>query len=259
MADDSNSNKKKIYFISDLHLGAGYFDNPREKEQKVVRWLDSIKADASELYLLGDILDYWYEYKYVVPKGFVRFFGKIAELTDSGIKVHWFIGNHDIWIFDYLPNELSVDITDGSVVRDIMGKRFYLAHGDGVGRHSLAFSFIRSLFRNRFCQILYASIHPRWTIPFANGWSHSSRKSHSEESKSVSLESSQRSAEGVFRFTEKYAKEHTDIDYFVYGHLHEMKNDKVGERARIVVLGDWINYDSYGVFDGETFELRTFE
>ncbi len=245
--------RKKIYFISDLHLGASYFADCHEKERRVVHWLDKVKRDAAEIYLLGDILDYWYEYRYVVPRGFVRFFGKIAELSDAGIKIHWFIGNHDIWIFDYLPDELGIDVIDGSQVKDIMGKRFYLAHGDGVGRHSRSFAFIRSLFRNRFCQILFAAIHPRWTIPFAHGWSHRSRKSHS-----VNLAPSQSAAESVFKFTKEYAQIHQDIDYFVYGHLHQLVDEKVGVNARMIVLGDWINLDSYGVFDGETFTLKRF-
>ena len=124
-------NRTKTYFLSDFHLGASYISDKHGQERRIIRFLDSIKEDAKEIYLLGDILDYWFEYRYVVPRGFVRFFGKIAELTDAGIKVHWFIGNHDIWIFDYLPNELGVDITDGSLIKVIDGKKFYLAHGDG--------------------------------------------------------------------------------------------------------------------------------
>ena len=123
---------KKVYFLSDLHLGASYFADPRAKERAVVQWLDSIKNTAAEIYLLGDILDYWYEYRTVVPRGYVRFLGKLAELSDAGVKLHWFIGNHDIWIFDYLPSEIGVEVIDGSVEREIMGKRFFLAHGDGV-------------------------------------------------------------------------------------------------------------------------------
>lgn len=243
--------KKKIYFISDLHLGASYFKNPIEKERKVVRWLDMVKADASEIYLLGDILDYWYEYRYVVPRGYVRFLGKIAELSDAGVKIHWFIGNHDIWIFDYLPSELGIEVVDGSQIKEIMGRRFFLAHGDGVGKHSPAFAFIRSLFRNRLCQRLFASVHPRWTVPFAHGWSRHSRTSHS-------MEPSENAAKCIYEFTEKYAREHKDIDYFVYGHLHVLENRLVGDNARLIVLGDWIRLDSYAVFDGENLELKQY-
>ena len=172
--------RANTYFLSDFHLGARYFEEPRETERRVVDFLDSIKGDAKEVYLLGDILDYWFEYRYVVPRGFTRFFGKIAELTDLGVKVYWFIGNHDIWIFDYLPNELGVEVIDGEVTKEIDGKVFFLAHGDGVGKQPRSFRMLRSLFRNRFCQKLYSAIHPRWTIPFALSWSNSSRKGDDE-------------------------------------------------------------------------------
>lgn len=162
---------KKIYFASDFHLGARYIENPIEYERRIVRWLDSIKQDAGTLYLLGDILDYWYEYRYVVPKGFTRFFGKLAELSDNDIDIHWFIGNHDIWIFDYLPHELGITIHDGTLITEIGGKRFFLSHGDNVGKRPMTFRFLRKIFRNRFCQYLYAAIHPRWTVAFALRWS----------------------------------------------------------------------------------------
>ena len=147
---------KKIYFLSDLHLGARTLENPLENERRVVRWFDSVKEDASAIYLMGDILDYWYEYKTVVPRGFTRFFGKVAELTDKGIDVHWFIGNHDIWIFDYLPDELGVKVHYTPEIVDLNGKTFYLAHGDGLGDTSLTFvlyglffiiDFVRSYIR----------------------------------------------------------------------------------------------------------------
>ena len=163
--------RRLTYFLSDFHLGARYFDSPLDNERRVVAFLDSIKDSAKEIYLLGDILDYWYEYRYVVPRGFTRFFGKIAELSDLGVKIYWFIGNHDIWIFDYLPSELGITVVDGPLVKDISGKRFFLDHGDAVGKRKLSFRILRSVFRNKVCQKLYAAIHPRWTIPFALGWS----------------------------------------------------------------------------------------
>ena len=145
--------RRLTYFLSDFHLGARYFDSPLDNERRVVAFLDSIKDSAKEIYLLGDILDYWYEYRYVVPRGFTRFFGKIAELSDLGVKIYWFIGNHDIWIFDYLPSELGVTVVDGPMVKDISGKRFFLDHGDAVGKRKLSFRILRSVFRNwiHFC------------------------------------------------------------------------------------------------------------
>ena len=144
---------KKIYFASDFHLGARYIENPIEYERRIVRWLDSIKQDAGTLYLLGDILDYWYEYRYVVPKGFTRFFGKLAELSDNGIDIHWFIGNHDIWIFDYLPHELGITIHDGTLITEIGGKRFFLSHGDNVGKRPMTFRFLRKYFETASANI----------------------------------------------------------------------------------------------------------
>ena len=173
--------RQNTYFISDLHLGATYLKNPHDYERRVVRWLHSIKNDAKSLYLMGDILDYWYEYRNVVPRGYVRFLGALAELVDSGVEVTWFIGNHDIWIFDYLPNEIGVKVVDGYQVKDIDGKRFFLSHGDGLGKLKFGFKIIRSVFRNRFCQWLFSAIHPRWTVPFAHRWSSHSRNYSDEK------------------------------------------------------------------------------
>lgn len=241
--------RRHTYFLSDFHLGARYFKQPSEVERRVVSFLDSIKTDAKEIYLMGDILDYWFEYRYVVPRGFTRFFGKLAELTDSGIKVFWFIGNHDIWIFDYLPNELGVEIIDGSRIKEIAGKRFFLNHGDGVGRRKASFKMLRTFFRNRFCQKLYSSIHPRWTIPFALNWSNSSR------SDDEFPEYKGEDHEELEIFANRYPQEEK-IDYFVFGHRHIML-DKILKNgtSKIVILGDWIHFYSYAVFDGENLRL----
>ena len=241
----------EAFFLSDLHLGARYSDDIHDAERRVTRWLDSVRHEMAELYLMGDILDYWYEYRYVVPRGYVRFFGKLAELSDSGVKIHWFIGNHDIWIFDYLPHELGIEVIDGSAIRDIMGSRFFLAHGDGVGRHSLSFRFLRALFRNRLCQHLYAAIHPRWTVPFANGWSSLSRQSH-KEVPSVD----DQACRATRRYVEKYSTTHPDINYYVFGHFHVAEDIAMPNNARMVVLGDWIKLFTYASFDGTTLELR---
>ena len=245
---------KKVYFISDLHLGASYIPDTHAAERHLISWIDSVRDEMAELYLMGDILDYWYEYRYVVPRGVVRFFGKLAELSDAGVKVHWFIGNHDIWIFDYLPGEIGVEVVDGSVVRDIMGKRFFLAHGDGVGRHSRTFMFLRALFRNRACQRLYAAVHPRWTVPFANGWSNFSRKSHK---KVPSVDDN--ACSSTRRYVEQYCLEHPDIDYYVFGHFHVVEDIILPNKSHMVILGDWIRHFSYASFDGEKLEIGYFK
>ena len=247
-------NPSKAYFISDLHLGASYFSNPRQAEQRVVAFLDSIKEDAAEIYLLGDVLDYWFEYRYAVPRGYVRFFGKLAELSDKGIAITWLIGNHDIWIFDYLPGELGVKVVDGSIVKQIMGKSFYLSHGDNVGERPLSFRIIRSVFRNRLCQQLYASIHPRWTIPFALGWSKSSR--HKDI---VTPPYLGKDKEPLMQFAETHAQSHTDIDYYVFGHRHVLVKEQLSQGAQAVILGEWISMFSYAVFDGNELKLCKYE
>lgn len=238
------------YFLSDFHLGAKYIKDSRAQERKIVSFLDSIKDSAREIYLLGDILDYWYEYRYVVPKGFVRFFGKLAELSDSGVKIYWFIGNHDIWIFDYLPKEIGLTVIDGEVVKKIDGKVFFLAHGDGVGKRSLSFRFLRSLFRNKFCQKLYAGIHPRWTIPFALNWSNSSREG--DDYPHYLGEG----REYLENFANGYNLQH--IDFFVFGHRHIMLDKPLKSGSRLIILGDWLHFCSYAVFDGKNIKLEKY-
>lgn len=240
----------KTYFAADFHLGARYIENPLEYERRIVRWLDSIKADAGTLYLLGDILDYWYEYRYVVPRGFTRFFGKLAELSDSGVDIHWFIGNHDIWIFDYLPAELGVTVVDGEKIVETGGKTFFLAHGDSVGRRKRSFRMLRAIFRNKTCQKLYSAIHPRWTIPFALRWSESSRSGDDYP------EYLGEGNEYLEEFANSYQVQH--IDYFIFGHRHIMLDLMLSATARVTILGDWITHFSYAVFDGETLVLDRF-
>lgn len=236
--------EKLAYFLSDFHLGATYIGNPKNAERRIVQFLDSIKDKASEIYLLGDILDYWYEYRHVVPRGYTRFFGKLAELSDLGIKIYWFIGNHDIWIFDYLPSELGIKVIDGIDIQDIKGKRFFLNHGDAIGKRKASFRFIRWLFRNKFCQALYSMLPSSLTIPFAHNWSSHSRKSENKGSVNECLSH-------IISFAKQHSAEHPDIDYYVFGHLHIVADEAVSNTARCVILGDWIDKFSYATFDGE--------
>lgn len=240
----------RAYFLSDLHLGAPYFPDSRKSEKRVVNFLDSIKDKADVVYLLGDILDYWYEYRTVVPRGFVRFFGKLAELTDRGVRVVWFIGNHDIWIFDYLPSELGVEVVDGALTEHIDGKTFYMTHGDGVGKLKPSFKLMRNLFRNKFAQKLYSGIHPRWTIPFAYSWSRHSRKTGGSGYNPTTM------VDLLRHFSVDYLREHPEINYFVYGHLHVVEDLKLNDSSRMIILGDWISNFSYGVWDGKEFIIR---
>lgn len=240
-----------VYFLSDLHLGAPYFPDSREAEKRVVAFLDHIKGDAEAIYLLGDVLDYWYEYRYVVPRGFVRFFGKLAELADSGIRIVWMIGNHDIWIYDYIPSELGVEVIDGTLTERIGDKTFFLTHGDGVGRMKTSFRLLRGLFRNKICQKAFSSIHPRWTVPFAYKWSRHSRSKG--EGRGLPDEMI---LKNLREFTKEYHAMHPEIDFFMYGHVHILCREKVSDNCEMVVLGEWIHTFSYAVFSENRLILR---
>lgn len=254
----------KAYFLSDLHLGAPYFPDSHEAERRVVAFLDSIKHDADVIYLVGDVLDYWYEYRYVVPRGFVRFFGKIAELTDSGVRVVWLIGNHDIWIFDYLPSELGVEVYDGIITQQIDRHNFLITHGDGIGRLKPSFRMLRSFFRNKWCQRAFSAIHPRWTVPFAYNWSRHSRKRGCEPSQ----EDADRMMKNVREFSSEYLAAHPDTDYFIYGHLHLVVDEPVKisdaipgadqREGRMLVLGEWISACSYAYWDGNSLSMHKY-
>lgn len=225
----------------------------RESERKVVAFLDSIKEDAEAIYLLGDILDYWYEYRYVVPRGYVRFFGKLAELSDSGIKIVWLIGNHDIWIFDYIPNELGIVVADGHLIEEIKGRKFFLSHGDGVGKLDPKFRFLRGLFRNKVCQWFFSGIHPRWTVPFAYNWSAHSRKEG--EAKGLPDE---KLLSGLRNFVEENHKEHPDINYYIFGHVHVLAREEIASGCEMVVLGEWIRTFSYACFSNGELKLHRY-
>ena len=247
---------KKVYFLSDLHLGASYFADPRAKERAVVQWLDSIKNTAAEIYLLGDILDYWYEYRTVVPRGYVRFLGKLAELSDAGVKLHWFIGNHDIWIFDYLPSELGIKVVTGTITEQIGNHRFLLDHGDKVGCQPRGFRLMSAVFHNRFCQRLYATLHPRLTMPFAYNWSRCNRLKRSAES---IAQENERGLKILRDFSEQHSATHPDVDFSIFGHMHVVNDSLLSSGKRMVVLGEWINGNTFARFDGDNLELLHFD
>lgn len=248
--------RNKTYFLSDLHLGAKYLKDPLDYERRVVRWLNSIKDSAKAIYLLGDILDYWYEYRNVVPRGFTRFLGTLATLADDGVEIYWYIGNHDIWIFDYLPTEIGVTVIDGYEIKEIDGHRFFLSHGDGLGKLSPGFKLIRSIFRNKICQKLFSAIHPRWTVPFAHKWSSHSRNFSNEIPQFKGEEN-----ESFISFAKQWLAEHKDqpIDYFIFGHRHILLEYNLSNESKLYVLGDWIHHFSYAVYDGEKITLSTYE
>lgn len=243
----------KIYFISDIHLGAPALKNNREREKLFVAWLDDIKKDAAALFLMGDIFDYWFEYKTVVPRGFTRALGKIAELADSGIPVHFFTGNHDVWVFDYLPSELGVDVHREEMRVTFSGKKFFLAHGDGLDPYDKGYHLLKKLFTNRFLQWLFSWLHPNLGVSLAHAWS---KKSRLTKGMFVPFQGEEK--EGLYLFA-KSTLEDEEVDYFIFGHRHLLLDLPIGKNTRYINLGDWISHFSYGVFDGEKFELKTYK
>ncbi|MDD5345250.1 MAG: UDP-2,3-diacylglucosamine diphosphatase [Proteiniphilum sp.] len=245
--------KNKIYFLSDAHLGSRSHPDSRETERRLCRWLESVRQDARVIYLLGDIFDYWYEYRDVVPKGFTRLLGKLSELTDAGVKIHFFIGNHDIWLTDYLSVECGLILHFEPLITDIDGKRFFLAHGDGLGDDSRSFHLLRKIFHSRFLRRCFSAVHPRLTIPLAHAWSNSSRLNGGVQ------EYLGEEREHLVQFSKETLKENPDINYFIFGHRHILLDLPIAERSNVIILGDWISYFSYAVFDGETVSLKRWE
>ncbi len=239
--------------MSDAHLGSISHDNSIDVERKMCRFFDSIKHDAKEIYLMGDIFDYWFEYKNVVPRGFTRVLGKLSELTDSGIPVYFFIGNHDIWLTDYLSTECGLIVKKEPIVKTLNGKVFFLAHGDGLGDEKASFMFIRKIYHSKFLRFLYAAVHPRWTMAFASMWSNYSRMNGEIEPYMGE------DKEHLIQFAKKKLKTSPEINYFIFGHRHIMLNFPLKEDSNIVILGDWMSYFSYAEFDGETMELKQFK
>ena len=242
----------KIFFASDFHFGVPDYRASREREDRVVRWLEQIRHEASEIYLIGDIFDFWFEYGAVIPKGFIRFQGKIAELVDSGIKIFFFKGNHDMWMFDYFKKELGVQIISDELILERNGKRFFLHHGDALGPGDAQYKFLKKIFRSDFCQWLFARIHPNLGVRIASKWSMQSRiqNNKKEEFKDISKEWL------VSYSKDLLLKEH--FDFLIFGHRHLPLEIQLGA-SKYINLGEWINFNSYAVFDGEKLELQYFE
>lgn len=239
---------KNIYFLSDAHLGSLAIPHRRTHERRIVRFLDSIKHKAAAVYLLGDMFDFWNEYRYVVPKGYTRFLGKISELTDLGVEVHFFTGNHDLWTYGYLEQECGVILHREPETTELYGHLFYLAHGDGLGDPDHKFKLLRWVFHNRFCQRLLCFIHPWWGMQLGLNWAKHSRMKRMEGQEPPYMGEDR---EHLVLWTKAYIKDHQDIDYFLYGHRHIELDMKVGKKSRILILGDWITHFTYAVYDGE--------
>ena len=242
--------KTKIYFVSDVHLGSESRISSEQREILLLKWLDEIKEDASELYLLGDIFDFWFEYKYVVPKGFVRTLAKLRELHDKGIEIYYYTGNHDIWNFGYISEITGAIIKHGYEIKTIGNKKFFLGHGIGLGNNKID-NFLIWFFNNSFFQFLFKMLHPYIAFKIATSWSKSSRKKH-DYTKPIDYNE---------EFLVKYSKtilQKEHIDFFVFGHRHIPFQIEIGKDTVFTNIGDWLINFTYGVFDGEELKLERY-
>ena len=240
----------KIYFASDLHLGVPNKEKSLEREKLFVQWLNEIKSDAEAIYLLGDIFDFWFEYKKAVPKGYVRLLGKLAEISDSGIPIHIFTGNHDMWLFDYLEDEINAHIYREPIEVSLKGKSFFIGHGDGLGPGDKSYKLIKKIFKNKLCQWLFERIHPNLGISIAQYWSKKSRIANGEKDEKYYGEK-----EWLIQFCNEKIKTN-DINFFIFGHRHLPLEVDLGKNTTYINLGEWVNYNSYAVFDGKKLELK---
>lgn len=244
---------KNLYFASDFHLGSPTHEASRQREDLIIRWLDAIEPTCSELFLVGDVFDFWYEYKMVVPKGFIRLQGKLAAMTDSGIKVYFFKGNHDMWVDDYFTTEMGIQIVSDELIIERSGKKFYIHHGDSLGPGDSKYKFLRKIFRSPLCQWLFSIVPPRIGLGFGNWWSGHSRLAGSTEEVFMGEEN---------EWLAVYAKEqlqHEHFDYFIFGHRHLPLSLDLGKGTKYINTGEWINHCSYAEFDGKDLSLKYFE
>jgi len=245
--------KHRIYFASDLHLGMQPAEKSLEREKLFVKWLEEIRGDVTELWLLGDVFDYWFEYKKVVPRGFTRLLGTLASLSDAGVQLHMIPGNHDIWIFDYLPGEINLKVHRKPINRVWNNHKFLLGHGDGLHPGDRTYRMLQGVFKSRFVQWFYARIHPNGSMAFAHSWSKKSRMKNGALGTFKGADQ-----EHQVQWARKELGTRPDIEYFVFGHRHIPYDIRIAENCRVICLGDWIGNFTYGVFDGTEFRLEKY-
>lgn len=246
-----NPKGKKIYFASDFHLGVPNLNESHKRERKIVKWLDSIKKDASHVFLLGDVFDFWFEYKKVVPRGYIRILGKLAELSDSGIQIVLFHGNHDMWMFDYLKREMGAMIFANPIRLNVGKTNMMVGHGDGLGPGDFTYKVLRKIFRNRLCQYLFGLLPPRLGMGIAETWSKNSRIAHGEN---IAFDEE---SEFLLHYCRKMEeKEH--FDYYIFGHRHLVVDYQLNPSSKYLNLGEWVTNSSYAVWDGGEVSIKEF-
>ena len=244
---------KKIYFASDNHLGAPTNEASRPREKKFVAGLDDIKHDAAAIFLMGDLFDFWFEYKTVVPKGFTRTLGKLAEISDSGIPIHYFVGNHDLWMNGYFEEELGIPVYHKPEEFTFNDTSVFIGHGDGLGPGDKGYKRMKKVFTSPFFQWLFKWMHPDIGIKIGQYMSVKNKMISGDDDAKFLGEDNEWLAVYCKR---KLEDKHRD--YFVFGHRHLPLEIDLNEKSKYINLGDWIQYYTYGVFDGETFELKTY-
>jgi len=245
---------KKVYFLSDFHLGAPNEVESRKREDRLVRFLQDARKDAGVIFIVGDIFDFWFEYKTVVPKGFVRILGTLAQMADEGIQLHIFTGNHDLWMQDYLSKELNAKLYFEPQAFTIQNKQFLIGHGDGLGPGDKGYKRLKKIFTNPICQWLFRWLHPDAGIQLANYFS---RKSRAKTGNADELFLGE-DKEWLILYTKEKAKTMA-VDYFIFGHRHYAIDLKISDKSRYINLGDWIRLNTYAVFDGTDLQLLTWE
>jgi len=247
-----------IYFASDFHFGIPDHARSLEREARFIRWLNQVQGDAKEIFLMGDLFDFWFEYREAVPKGYVRLLGKLAEVTDAGIPVHLFLGNHDMWAFRYLAEEVHIELHPEPEFRAFGSKHFYLAHGDGLGPGDHGYKFLKKVFACKLNQSLFRWLHPDLGIRMALYWSHKSRHAAQEKEKRVEDITRKIIEKRLTTHSREILAVNPDLDFMIYGHYHYPLDIPITDRCRQIVLGDWLTHFTYAVFDGEEVTLRFF-
>ena len=240
--------KEKIYFASDFHLGSPNYEESLKREKKIISWLNEIEVDAKKIYLLGDIFDFWFEYEKVVPKGFVRLLAKLADLVDKGIQIHFLVGNHDMWMRDYLEKEIGLKVHFKEFIVEEDNQLIFIGHGDGLGKGDYKYKILKSLFTSNLCKWLFSRLHPNFGIGLGQAWSNKSRK-EKENLKSEEKE--------ILVCYCKEQQKNNPVDYYVFGHRHIPMEVKIDERANYINLGDWIHHYSYAVLSNKKLELKS--